>query len=181
MINTFRDQLMLDSFDRFRNLITELNELKADMKKQRRRVKPSLGIILSYQAILKIASPLNKIFKGKRYSEQTSIDMFCLALKKLNLLIRQLVKFDCHSLADTLQHLYNRLFVLLPEGTAIQHPLFDTDRYESDSKKPTATQGFLNWLLDYSLQGYARRDRLRRRNSQLFDVKQLSLSLKAKV
>ena len=69
MINTFRDQLMLDPFDRFRNLISEINELKADFKKQRRRVKPSLGIVLSYQAILKIASPLSKIFNGKRYSE----------------------------------------------------------------------------------------------------------------
>ena len=137
MINTWSDRLMLDSFDRFRNLITELNELKADFKKQRRRVKPSLGIVLSYQAILKIASPLNKIFNGKRYSEQTSIDMFCSALKKLDLLIRELFKFDCYKLADTLQHLYNRLFVLLPEGTAIQPPLFDPDRYESDIDTPT--------------------------------------------
>ena len=177
MINTFRDQLMLDSFDRFRNLISELNDLKADFKKQRRRVKPSLGIILSYQAILKIASPLNKIFNGKRYSEQTSINMFCSALEKLDLLIRELVKFDCYKLADTLQHFYNRLFVLLPEGTVIQHPLFDTDRYESDSKKPTATQGFLNWLLDYSLQGYLRRELELRRNRKSFDIRQLSLSL----
>ena len=177
MINTFRDQLMLDSFDRFRNLIGEINDLKAEFKKQRRRVKPSLGIILSYQAILKIASPLNKIFNGKRYSEQTSINMFCSALRSLNLLIRELVKFDCHSLADTLQHLYNRLFVLLPGGTAIQHPLFDTDRYESASKKPTATQGLRNWLLDYSLQGYLRRDIERRKNRKSLDLRQFSLQL----
>ena len=177
MINTFRDKLMLDSFDRFRSLIGELNDLKADFRKQRRRVKPSLGIIISYQAILKIALPLNKIFNGKRYSEQTSINMFCLALKKLELLIRELVKFDCHSLADTLQHLYNRLFVLLPSGSIIQPPLFDTDSYESDSKKPTATQGFLNWLLDYSLQGYLRRDIERRKNRKSLDLRQFSLQL----
>ena len=178
MINTFRDRLMLDSFDRFRNLIGELNDLKADLKKQRRRVKPPLDIIISYQAILKIASPLNKIFNGKRYSEQTSINMFCSALKKLNLLIRELVKFDCQQLADTLQHLYNRLFVLLPQGTAIQHPLFDTDCYESDSNKPTATQGFLNWLLDYSLQGYLRRDRDRLRAFKPLNITQPSLQLR---
>ena len=178
MINTFRDRLMLDSFNRFRNLISEINDLKADFKKQRRRVKPSLGIILSYQAILKIASPLNKIFNGRRYSEQTSIDLFCSALRKLNLLIRELVKFDCHSLADTLQHLYNRLFVLLPEGTAIQHPLFDTDCYETTSKKPTATQGFLNWLLDYSLNGFIRRERLRKRAFKPLNIAQPSLQLR---
>ena len=178
MINTFRDRLMLDSFDRFRNLISELNDLKADFKKQRRRVKPSLGIIISYQAILNIASPLNKIFNGKRYSEQTSIDLFCSALKKLNLLIRELVKFDCHSLADTLQHLYNRLFVLLPSGTAIQPPLFDTDCYESDISKPTATQGFLNWLLDYSLNGFIRRDRTLQRAFKPLNIVQPSLQLK---
>ena len=142
------------------------------------RVKPPLDIIISYQAILKIASPLNKIFNGKRYSEQTSIDMFCSALKKLNLLIGELVKFDCHHLADTLQHLYNRLFVLLPQGTAIQHPLFDTDCYESDSIKPTATQGFLNWLLDYSLQGYLRRDRDRLRAFKPLNIAQPSLQLR---
>ena len=178
MINTFRDRLMLDSFDRFRNLISELNDLKADFKKQRKRVKPSLGIILSYQAILKIASPLNKIFNGKRYSEQTSINMFCSALRSLDLLIRELVKFDCYKLADTLQHLYNRLFVLLPEGTAIQPPLFDTDRYESDSNKPIATQGFLNWLLDYSLQGYLRRDRSLQRAFKPLNIVQHSLQLR---
>ena len=33
MINTFRDRLMLDRFDRFRNLIGELNDLKADFQK----------------------------------------------------------------------------------------------------------------------------------------------------
>ena len=182
MINTFRDRLMLDRFDRFRNLIGEINDLKADFQKQRRRVKPSLGIIISYQAILKIASPLNKIFNGKRYSEQTSIDLFCSALKKLDLLIRELVKFDCYSLADTLQHLYDRLFVLLPSGSIIQPPLFDTDSYESDSNKPIATQGFLKWLLDYSLQGYLPKcDFKRRRKRSPFDVRQLSLSLKAKV
>ena len=120
---------------------------------------------------------MNKIFNGKRYSEQTSIDLFCSALKKLNPLIRELVKFDCHSLADTLQHIYNRLFVLLPSGTTIQHSLFDTDRYESERSKPTATQGFLNWLLDYSLQGYLRRDVERRINRKSFDIRQLSLSL----
>lgn len=168
---------MLDPFDRFRNLIGEINDLKAEFKKQRRRVKPSLGIILSYQAILKIASPLNKIFNGKRYSEQTSIDLFCSALISLDLLIRELVKFDCYKLADTLQHFHNRLFVLLPEGTAIQPPLFDTDSYESDSKKPTATQGFLNWLLDYSLQGYLRRDIERRKNRKSLDLRQFSLQL----
>ena len=178
MINTFRDRLMLDSFDRFRNLISELNDLKADFKKQRKRVKPSLGIILSYQAILKIASPLNKIFNGKRYGEQTSINMFCSALKKLDLLIRELIKFDCRQLADTLQHLYNRLFVLLPEGTAIQPPLFDTDRYESDRSKPTATQGFLNWLLDYTLNGLLTRDRLRKRAFKPLNIAQHSLQLR---
>ena len=177
MINTFRDKLMLDSFDRFRNLISELNDLKADFKKQRRRVKPSLGIIISYQAILKIASPLNKIFNGKRYSEQTSINMFCSALKSLNLLIRELVKFDCHSLADTLQHFYNRLFVLLPEGTAIQPPLFDTDRYESDTNKPIATQGFLKWLKNYSLNGFKERDRSLQRAFKLLNIVQPSLQL----
>ena len=178
MINTFRDRLMLDSFDRFRNLIREINDLKADFKKQRRRVKPPLGIIISYQAILKIASPLNKIFNGKRYSEQTSIDMFCSAQRKLNLLIRELVKFDCQQLADTLQHLYNRLFVLLPQGTAIQPPLFDTDCYESDIKKPTATQGFLNWLLDYSLNGFIRRARLRKCAFKPLNIAQPSLQLR---
>ena len=178
MINTFRDQLMLDSFDRFRNLIGEINDLKAEFKKQRRRVKPSLGIIISYQAILKIASPLNKIFNGKRYSEQTSIDMFCSALKKLDLLIRELIKFDCYKLANTLQHFYNRLFILLPSGTAIQPPLFDTDRYESDSNKPIATQGFLNWLLDYSLNGFKKRDRSLQRAFKPFNIVQPSLQLK---
>ena len=178
MINTFRDRLMLDSFDRFRNLIGELNDLKADFKKQRRRVKPSLGIIISYQAILKIASPLNKIFNGKRYSEQTSIDMFCSALKKLNLLIRELVKFDCYKLADTLQHFYNRLFVLLPEGTAIQPPLFDTDSYESDSNKPIGTQGFLKWLKDYSLNGFKKRDRSLQRAFKPLNIVQPSLQLR---
>ena len=178
MINTFRDKLMLDSFDRFRNLIGELNDLKADFKKQRRRVKPSLGIVLSYQAILKIALPLNKIFNGKRYSEQTSIDLFCSALRSLDLLIRELVKFNCYKLADTLQHLYNRLFVLLPERTIIQPPLFDTDRYESDCYKPTATQSFIDWLSNYTLNGLLTRARLRKRAFKPLNIVQPSLQLK---
>lgn len=177
MINTFRDRLMLDSFDRFRNLIGELNDLKADFKKQRRRVKPSLGIILSYQAILKTASPLNKIFNGKRYSEQTSIDMFCSALKKLNLLIRELLNFNCHQLAESLQHIYNRLFVLLPENTTIQHHLFDSEKYETTDKKPTLIQSFLDWLLDYSLKGFLRRDIERKRNYKPLSIIQPSLIL----
>lgn len=177
MINTFRDRLMLDSFDRFRNLITEISELKAEFKKQRRRVKPPLGVIIAYQKLLAIASPLNKIFNGKRYGEETSIEMFCQALNKLSLLVRELAQFDCHELAESLQHLYNRLFILLPKDTILQPQLFDADRYQSKTKKPVPAKCFVRWLQNYCLLGFKRRDIDRRRNYQFPNIVQESLRL----
>lgn len=177
MINTLRDRLMLDSFDRFRNLINEINDLKAEFKKQRRRVKPDLGVVISSRKLLDIASPLNKIFNGKRYSEQTSIEMLCQALNKLSLLVRELTNFDCQKLADTFQYIYNRLFVLLPENTALQPQLFDADKYDPGSKKPTPTNSFLNWLQDYKIFSCQRRDLARRTADKPIQLVQHSIKL----
>ena len=67
MINTFRDcaprtgfanRLMMHPFDRFRNLIKEIDELKAQLKQQNRRIKPPICTYTAYTAIMAIATPL---------------------------------------------------------------------------------------------------------------------------
>lgn len=182
MINPFRDRLLTRHFDYFRNLITEVDDLKADLKKQSRRVKPPLSAIMSYRAMMPIASLLNKVFNGKRHAEQTSLDLYREALNKLQVLARELRQFDwerdCVSLAKTLQHICNRLFVLLPTDTAVQLELFNSDRYQSDSnKKPVALAGFQQWLQDYVLLGFKRRDVERRRVFKPLAIIQPSLRL----
>ena len=180
MINTFRDRLMCDSFRRFRNLLNEINEFKEDLKKQNRRSKRPFGTYASYQAIKPIASVLNQIARWKRYGQQTAIDMFCDVLIKIQSLVGKLADFyDNTDLASTFQHLYNRLFVLLPEGTVIQHPLFDPRDYPSRSKKPPVTSGFLDWLNNYRLNGFIRRDRDRIRNRKSLVISQFGLSLRS--
>ena len=146
MFNPFRDRLMLHPFDSFRKLIAEINDLKTEFKKLSRRVNPSLEVLITYRPLKAIALPLNRIFKSRKYSQQRSIEMFTQALSKLHLLIQELKQSQCFSLAADFQHLYNRLFGLLPEGTAIQQPLFDTERYHRENPKPLTSKGFQMWL-----------------------------------
>lgn len=178
-INTFRDRLMMHPLDAFRNLISEIDELKKELRKQSRRVNKPICSYSSYTAVMAIASPLNKIFNYKKYSEQTSINMYVDALKKLYLLIQELREFERHDLANTLQHLYDKLFVLLPEGTVIQHQLFDTKRLSSRSKKPIVTKSFFDWMIDYATKGFKRRDMERRPHKKSLNTTQFSLSFRA--
>ena len=179
MINTFRDLLMLDSFDRFRNLMGEINDFKTDLKKQSRRVKPGYGVMISYPAIQVIASPLNRIFRYTRYGEQTSIDMFRFALNKLSLLVRKLADCGCEELANSFQHIYNRLFILLPKGTALQPELFDTERYNNEQKtQPPKAPSFVSWLSSYIKAGFVARDVARKHAFRPLNIVQPSLRLR---
>lgn len=168
---------MTHPLDTFRRLIGQINDLKADLKKQRRRVTPALDVIISYRQIKVIANPLNRLFKSSRYSQQTSIEMYVYALQKLDLLIRELKDCSCTDMAATLQHIYNQLFVLLPKDTPIQHQLFDTDCYQNEHKKVTVVASFLDWLQDYVLLGYQRRDVARRMAFKPLDIVQHSIRL----
>lgn len=160
--NTFRDSLMLVHFDEFKELLYEIEDIKAQQKTLNRRVKKPVCTYTAYQMLKQIAEPLRRIFNSRKYSHQTCVDKFTDALRKLHLLIRELVDYGRDTLANTLEHLYQRLFALLPEQTVIQHELFDADKYETPYKKHPSTKSFIQWLQDYHLLGYFRRDIARR-------------------
>lgn len=176
-INPFRDQLMTTHFDIFKSLIKEINDIKADLKNQRRRVNKPIGTYIAYVMIRQVSSPISKIFNYKRYGCEISLEMFSSALLKLDLLIREMLSLGRNSLAKTLSHIYTRLFNLLPEDTVIQHQLFDADAYQTDSKKPPTTIGFIKWLQNYHLNGFVRRDVCRRRAFKPLKLVQPSIRL----
>lgn len=149
-------------FDYFRGLVDEINAIKSDLKTAHRRVSPPMGTYTAYKMIKQIALPINRVFKSKKYTQERSIEMFSYALKKLDLLIRELAFYDRDKLVASLQHFYNKLFILLPQNTAIQHELFDAEYYHNDNKKAPVYRGFAKWLQDYILFGYQQRDLERR-------------------
>ena len=161
--STFRDCLMVDNFDTFRDSINEINDLKDTLKTQKRRVSPPVHTYMAYRLIKQIAEPLVRIFNSRRYSQETILNKFSYALQKLDLLVRKLLDYGSHQLAEQLSKLYQTLFELLPSNTVIQHQLFDSEQYETDSKKPPTTIGFINWLQDYHLLGFLSRDIARKR------------------
>ena len=177
MITTFRDGLMCDSFDRFRNIIDEINSFKLDLKKRYQRVSPGLDVIISYRHLKQICLNFNKIFKSNKYSNQTAIDMFCDALIQLDLLIQELRDCECEAMANTFQHVYNRLFILLPKGTVLQPSLFDTSRYQNNNKKAPVAKSFLNWLRNYQLNNFTRRIAKQYKNFSAPKFNQPSLEL----
>lgn len=169
---------MLVHFDDFRDIIFEIADIKEELKKQNRRVHPPICTYTAYQMLKQIAEPLRRVFKSRRYNQQTCLDKFAYALRKLHLLICQLVEYDRDELAATLRNLYHRLFALLPEQTIIQHELFDAEKYQTPHKKPRSTKGFINWLQDYHLLGFVRRDVERRRAFKPLKIVQPSLRLR---
>ncbi len=179
MMNTFRDRLMTTHFDIFKSLIEEINQIKTDLKNQKRRVNKPIGTYIAYDLIKQVSAPLSKIFNYKRYGLDTSIQMFKTSLVKFHLLIREMQEYDRNDLTDSLIHIYNRLFNLLPQSATVQHSLFDPDNYQSKSKKSIQTTGFLEWLQDYVLMGFQKRDINRKRwGSKFVEFTQPSLKLR---
>lgn len=179
MTNFFRDLLLTTHRDHFTCILDELNDLKSDLKTKKRRNNPPVGTYTAYCMIMDVCRPLSKLFRFKRYGQETSIEMFKSALVKLRLLIEEMSLYTRHDLIATFQHIYDRLFILLPQNDFIQHPLFDTARYQSDRKtKPPLAQCFIDWLKQYQLAGFIQRNIERRRAFRPLNIVQRSLKLR---
>jgi len=184
MINTFRDSLVITHFDNYRSILDELKAIKKDLETKKRRVTPPIGTCTAYYLIQQVCLPLTRVFKSNKYSFECSIEMFTEGLQNLGFAIQKMVDCERDDLVKSFQHIYNRLFNLLPQNTVIQHKLFNTERYENESKKPAKTRSFLKWLQEYKAAGKIRRDSRRKlivrekSDRDLKDIVQVSLQLR---
>ena len=157
MVNTaFQDYLMIDKFDVFKIIISEINNIKSTLKTQNRRVKKLVCSYTAYEVLKKVSELVNKVFKARRIEDKLAISLFTTAIAKLKHLSNELRFFGRLELAATIEAIAERLFDLLPLNTVIQLELFECDRYESGSKTAPRTTEFLEWLRWHSIGGFAK-------------------------
>ena len=149
-ITPFCDSLMLNNRDVFKALVTDIKDLKYQLKNEQRRVHSPSGAFTAYRLIKKIADPIVKVFNGRKISDQQALNLFTIAIRKVNLTVRELACFGRVALIKTLKKLEQTLVSLLPENIPVQLELFEVEEFETGIKERLTFQGFRKWKREAS-------------------------------
>lgn len=132
---SFITSLNTDKVDIFRAIII-------DFKKLNRVENPHDST--AYQALNTVAEAIQKVWNGKQIKDKPALKLFTTAIRKLNLLIRQLRDLG-HDTKTLLEPLEQKLFALLPDNISIQLELFEVESFETGNKESLFSPSFRRW------------------------------------
>lgn len=148
----FQDTLMIDNWDVFKSLVADLKQLKATLKNESRRRNRPVCSYMAYDLIKKIADPIVRVMNGRRISENRALELFGVAIRKVNLLVREMLDYGRRELAQSLQDIEQKLLSLLPLNAYVQLELFEPERYDTGKKKPLTFICFDRWKREALIQ-----------------------------
>ena len=137
---------MVENWNIFKPLISEINDLKRKLKNEAKRKNFPVCSFFAKSLFKKISAAILKVYNGKNIKDNEAIELFTFSIRKLNILIRELLEYRRIELAHSLQNIEQRLIFLLPANTYFQLELFESEPYKTEKANLPMLKGFRKWL-----------------------------------